>query len=203
MIYTVALTGNIASGKTEVANYLQQYDITIIDADIIAKELLTSDSKIIQTIIGHFGSKILLQNGQIDRRKLREIIFNNKDEKIWLENLLHPIIRSKIKTIQQNAVGLYCVLVIPLLNDKNQHHYHFDSICLVKTSKDSQLKRIMLRDNVDISMAESVIKQQINAQEKLLNISYVIENTRTLLDLENQANILHEKLLITIKNNKN
>ncbi len=203
MIYTVALTGNIASGKTQVANYLNQYGITIIDADIIVRELLTSNRKIIQTIIGHFGSKIAQTDGQINRKKLRTIIFNDKDAKTWIENLLHPIIRLKIKAIQQDAVGAYCILVIPLLNEKNQHHYHFDSICLVKTSKYIQIKRIMLRDSINVTMAESIIKHQTQDQETKLNISYTIENTKSIIDLENQTQLFHEKLLITIKNNKN
>jgi len=94
MIYCVGLTGNIASGKSTVAQIFTDLGIDVINADHIAKELTVKNSQALKEIVTHFGIGVLNDEGQLNRRVLRELIFNNSLERLWLENLLHPLIRG-------------------------------------------------------------------------------------------------------------
>ncbi|HAT9655025.1 TPA: dephospho-CoA kinase, partial [Legionella pneumophila subsp. pneumophila] len=97
MVYSVGLTGNIASGKSTVAEFFSELGINVIYADKIAKELTSKNTPCYQDIISHFGSSVVLNNGELDRKRIRDIIFSNSNERLWLESLLHPVIREKIE----------------------------------------------------------------------------------------------------------
>ena len=111
----VGLTGGIGSGKSTVAKLFEERGVPIIDADVIAREVTQPDSAEFKTIIDHFGEQILLENGSINRTKLRKIIFEHPQERKWLENLLHPVIRNCIEQQIALIFAPYCILIIPLL----------------------------------------------------------------------------------------
>lgn len=123
MTYCVGLTGNIATGKSTVATIFKQLEIEVISADCIAKQLTTKGQAAYTEIAAHFGSEILAADGQLNRRSLREIIFADKNERLWLENLLHPLIRKGIEEQISLCKSAYCVIEIPLLVDKVNYPY--------------------------------------------------------------------------------
>src|SRR5687767_969781 len=115
LMFTIGLTGGIGSGKSTVAELFSQLGIDVIDADAIAKMLVDSQEAISKKIIAHFGPSFLDNNGHINRKKLREIIFDSVEERRWLERLLHPLIIDEIKKQVARARSPYCIIIIPLL----------------------------------------------------------------------------------------
>ena len=137
----IGLTGGISSGKTTVANYLEnKYQIHILDADIYAREAVANDSPILKKIIQRYGKKILLPNQTLNRQKLGEIIFNDSEEKIWLESQIHPFVKDcflrKINQLQNSVI----VLVIPLLFESKMIDL-VTEIWVVTCSDEQQLQR--------------------------------------------------------------
>ncbi|MCV2525401.1 MAG: dephospho-CoA kinase, partial [Candidatus Lightella neohaematopini] len=110
MTYIIAVTGSIGSGKTTITNLFKKFNIPIIDADILAKELINFNKNISNSIINYFGKRVKKINNIIDRNALKYIIFNDNNERIWLNNLLHPIIIKRINIILHNIINSYVIL---------------------------------------------------------------------------------------------
>lgn len=145
-MYCVGLTGQIASGKSTAADYFSALGIDVISADKLAKALTTSQQPAFQNIVSHFGNSLVQTNGELDRNKLRELIFQNSDHRQWLEDLLHPLIRSAIVKALNVVKSPYVIIEIPLLNDK-KHYPYLNRILLIQTTKQQQTERFMTRDN--------------------------------------------------------
>lgn len=111
----IGLTGGFACGKSTAANYFAELGVTVIDADVIAREITNKHTAIFAEIVTHFGVEITDKNGELNRAKLRELIFTNTHHRQWLENLLHPIIRKKMQQQATQATSAYCILVIQLI----------------------------------------------------------------------------------------
>jgi len=165
----IGITGGIASGKTTIANYISNFKkIEVVNADKIAKQFLLSETKSYKKIIQHFGHKIIdcsSPTQEIQTKLLKEIIFKNPTEKIWLENLIHPLVkeRMKDKCIQINDKCL--ILEIPLLFEAN-----FTDLCteiwFIKCSQKMQLKRLINRDKISQKEALRIINTQSNDIDK-------------------------------------
>ncbi len=167
MTFVVGLTGGIASGKTTVANlFHDQFNIDIIDADVVAREVVEKGSIGLASIAHHFGQDILEQNGQLNRAKLRKRIFSHPDEKKWLDNLLHPLIRDKMQQDLSKVTTPYALLVVPLLIE-NQLQFMADRILVVDVSLDTQIKRTMKRDNVPKVQVESILSTQASREQRI------------------------------------
>ena len=119
----VALTGGIGSGKSTVAELFKKLGITIIDADEIAHNIVKPNTYSFESIVEHFGKNIVKNDGTLDRKVLRDIIFQNTTERKWLENLLHPVIREAMRERSIKAKSAYCLLVIPLLTKTSKIDY--------------------------------------------------------------------------------
>lgn len=194
MSFVLGITGGIGSGKTAVTNHLATKGIEIIDADIIAREVVAKATPALKTISEHFGSSILLHNGELDRSQLRTIIFNSPKEKLWLENLLHPIIRQSIKDRITSSSSLYCVLVAPLLLEGDLHTIT-NKIVVVDCRETTQIKRASGRDNTDESTIRKIMSQQMSRDEKLKKADIIIDNEGTINELTQQIDQLHQQLL--------
>ncbi|WP_298625968.1 dephospho-CoA kinase [uncultured Legionella sp.] len=194
MIYCVGLTGNIASGKSTVANLFSELGIKIINADQVSRELTAPNTIAYKEIISHFGTKIILENGELNRRQLREHIFTNPDERVWLERLLHPLIRQELEQQIQLCTTPYCVVEIPLLIDKKNYPY-LNRILLVTSSLDIQIKRVMMRDHCTKEQALAIISVQPNIRERLKCADDVLVNDSNQDELKEAVSELHFKYL--------
>lgn len=201
MPYIVALSGGIASGKSTIANLFAQLGVPIIDADVIARQVVEIGTDAYKLIVKHFSQEILLPNNEIDRSQLRDIIFNNDHERLWLNNLLHPIIQeqTQIQIAQQTAA--YVIWVVPLLVENNLHNLA-DRVLMVDTPEQLQLERLIQRDNIDESLAKKMISSQISSQKRLTYADDIIVNNGDLTSLTAQVNKLHQQYLnnFNIKN---
>ena len=156
MATIIGLSGGIASGKTTVANlFNKHFNIDIVDADIVAREVVAPGSKGLQQITDHFGEAILLEDGTLNRSKLREQIFSDAKEKQWLNDLLHPMIRNKIDSDLSKVTSPYALLVAPLLVE-NQMQGMADRVLIVDVPSEVQLERTMNSDNVSREQVVSI-----------------------------------------------
>ncbi len=146
MALIIGLTGGIASGKTTVADLFQQhFDIDLIDADIIARQVVEPKSNGLVAIEQHFGSAVITEEGTLDRAKLRECIFSSEQEKQWLNSLLHPLIREQMLQEIKQVRSPYALLVVPLLIE-NKLQSMVDRVLVVDVLAKTQIQRTMQRD---------------------------------------------------------
>ncbi|WP_233145153.1 dephospho-CoA kinase [Wohlfahrtiimonas populi] len=180
----IVLTGGIASGKTFVSDYLASLNAHVIDTDVIARALLMPNhhkySEIaLKAVHVYFGDQIF-DDGVLNRKKLREIIFSNRDAKKQLENIMHPLI---LKAVQEDLLvdhGLYNVISVPLLHKGSPYLTLADHVLVIEVNPDMQLQRVMARDRIDEQLAKSIIASQVSNQERRNLASTIIINTNEL-----------------------
>ncbi|MGX1924064.1 dephospho-CoA kinase [Vibrio sp. NH-7] len=195
MTFVVGLTGGIASGKTTVANlFHQHFGIEIVDADVIAREVVAPGSEGLKAIEGKFGSSVLLEDGNLDRSKLREIIFSDPSQKAWLDQLLHPMIRANMLTELANTTSEYALLVIPLMVENHLQHLA-DKVVVVDVDEATQLERTVARDNVALEQAQAIVAAQASREQRLAIADFVIKNDTENQKLLPQITELHQKFL--------
>jgi dephospho-CoA kinase len=175
MGYTVALTGGIGSGKSTVADAFASLGINVIDADIIARQVVEPGAPALQAIVSRFGADMSLANGSLNRRQLRERIFTHAAEKSWLNALLHPLIQQETQRQMQQATSPYVLWVVPLLVE-NQLWQKADRVLVVDVSEETQLKRTMYRDNVSEAHAKQILAAQVTREQRLAVADDVIDN---------------------------
>ncbi|MBG1271848.1 dephospho-CoA kinase [Nostoc sp. WHI] len=185
----IGLTGNIATGKTTVTNYLASaYNLPILDADIYAREAVSLGSPILGAIAQRYGEEILLPDASLNRQKLGEIIFNCQDERNWVENLIHPYVRDRfLKEIAQSS-SQTLVLVVPLLFEAGMTDL-VTEIWLVSCSQEQQLQRLIQRNNLNREQAQARINSQLSIKEKVAHANVVLENFSTLEVLLKQIDV--------------
>ena len=196
----IGLTGGIGSGKTTVSDQLTSYGITIVDADIVAREVVTIGTEGLGEIINRFGTQILLPDGQLDRKRLREIIFQDEDEKHWLNNLLHPLIRHSLLSQIKRATSPYCVLSAPLLFENNLQQY-VNRTLLIDINQDIQIQRASQRDGVEEEQIKTIIASQMSSYDKRELADDVIDNSSlTFAELSSAVEKYHNQYLKLVKN---
>lgn len=195
---TIGLTGGIGSGKSTVADLFAEYGIPIIDADIIAREITLPNKPAYLEIIHHFGSTILLENKTLDRKKLRQLIFASASDRIWLEKLLHSLIRSEIERQIQTLASPYCIVAIPLLIETLPYSF-IDRILVVDAPEDQQIKRVALRDHQSDSEIQAILKTQSTREQRLREADDVIHNDGSLDKLKLEVEKWHRIYLDLIK----
>ncbi|WP_165460424.1 dephospho-CoA kinase [Atlantibacter sp.] len=194
MVYTVAITGGIGSGKTTVANKFAQLGVAVIDADIIARNVVEPGKPALETIARHFGATMLLPDGTLNRRALRERIFANPEEKAWLNALLHPLIQRETQDEMARATSAYVLWVVPLLVE-NQLHHKADRVLVVDVEPETQIIRTMQRDNVSRPHAEQIIAAQVSREARLAIADDVIDNSGRSDAVDAQVKHLHQRYL--------
>ena len=182
----IGLTGGISTGKTTVSRYLTTVcHIRVLDADIYAREAVEGNSPILQTIKQRYGTEICLNNGELDRKKLGNIIFNNSREKTWLESQIHPYVRQRFKEDTFKYEETIIVLDIPLLFESKLTHL-VTEIWAVYCSYEQQLERLMSRNNLTKQEAIARIKSQLPLEEKIQKADLVLDNSSTIEALHQQ-----------------
>ncbi|MUK68043.1 dephospho-CoA kinase [Aliivibrio fischeri] len=196
MSYVVAITGGIGSGKTTVADRFQAlYNINIVDADIIAREVVNPGSEGLIQIEQHFGPQILLDDGHLNRAKLRECIFSEPSEKQWLNDLLHPLIRSEMQRQIALSTSEYILLVVPLLVE-NKLQYLANRVLVVDVLEQTQINRTINRDKVNHQQVKAILASQASREERLAIADDIINNDQQNNDLDMKISLLHEKYLL-------
>lgn len=183
MTYKVALTGGIASGKTAVSDMFDELGVTVIDADVIAREVVAKGSEALKAIVEHFGEQVLTESGALDRHKLRTKVFSNEQERLWLNNLLHPLIRVEMKRRQDVADSVYSISVIPLLFESGQYK-DYDRVLVVDCPEAVQLERLMMRDQSTKEQAQAILDKQASRHQRLSIADDVIVNDSDLHSLK-------------------
>jgi dephospho-CoA kinase len=194
MGYCIGLTGGIASGKSTVAQLFATLGIQIIDADNVSKKLTEKNQIAYKSIVTHYGTKVLKNNGELDRRQLRSIIFSDSKERIWLEQLLHPLIRKTIKEQVDSSTTPYCIVEIPLFLNKKNYPY-IDRILLIDASRKVQIARVMQRDLCSREEALAILAAQPEFSARLVEADDVLVNDFGLDHLKAAVKRLHEMYL--------
>ena len=190
----IGLTGGIATGKTTVSNYLgDRYGFPILDADVYAKEAVEVDSPIFQKIIQRYGSDIQLENRELNRTKLGDIIFNDTEEKNWLEAQIHPYVRKRFQDEIDSLDKQIIVLSIPLLIEANLTHL-VSEIWVVFCDYEQQIERLQQRNYLTEQQAIARIKNQLPLAEKIARADVVLDNSQGLDFLYQQINQLLNQL---------
>lgn len=193
-MFVVGVTGGIGSGKTAATNAFAALGIEVVDADIVARQVVESGTPALQKIAAHFGDHILLADGTLDRAALRQIVFSDAHEKVWLEKLLHPLIAAETQRQLNHATSRYVIFVSPLLTETTQKQF-CDRIVVIDVPETVQLQRTMQRDNNDAEQVRRIIAAQADRAQRLQHADDVIENTGTLEQLEKRINELHQRYL--------
>ncbi|TBR38147.1 dephospho-CoA kinase [Marinomonas agarivorans] len=191
--YIVGLTGGIGSGKTTVANKLSQFGIDAFDVDHIAREVVASGTPCLEAIKSRYGNDILLTDGSLDRRQLRHIIFQNEQEKAWLESLTHPAIHSRLLEYIETSQSPYILLVHPLLFETEKNKI-CDYTITISIEKKRQLKRVCERDNIDESIANAIIASQLTDKQRRQRSDAIIDNNDNEAELDQKIFTLDQKL---------
>lgn len=189
----LGLTGGIASGKSAVAQRLQQLGAEIIDTDQIAREVVSAGQPALNAIAEHFGSEVINVDGSLNRAVLRARIFAKPEEREWLETLLHPLIRQIAFDRAANAASAVAVLVVPLLFESG--HYNQTNLNLVvDVPVETQRQRVLARDGVDPQQVEQILNAQMSREQRLEKADRVIDNSGTLEQLYSQVDALYAEL---------
>ena len=191
----IGLTGGIGSGKTAVSDIFEKLGIGVVDADLASRVVVEKGKPSLEEIVKHFGQGILSEEGELDRAKLREIIFNSDEEKNWLESLLHPAIAKQIQEELKASSSPYTILVSPLLLETNQKDF-CNKVLVVDVPVETQIERTLKRDGVSLEQVQSIIKAQISRDKRLELADEVIVNDKNLEDLQLAVSKLHQQFIL-------
>lgn len=193
-IFTVVVTGGIASGKTEVSNHFGRLGVPVIDTDRIARELVEPGQPALKRIVKTFGSKILGPDSRLDRPRLRRLIFSNPRLKSRLEKILHPLIAVEANRQIAALEAPYCIVVIPLYAESSSYSW-VDRVLVVDTAEEVQIERVMKRDSIGLRQAEAILQAQADREQRLSLADDVLDNNGSLAHLQEQVEILHRRYL--------
>ena len=187
----VGLTGGIGSGKTTVANLFAKHGITLVDADVIARDVVAIGSPGLAAITEHFGPQVLQNDGSLNRAWLRQQIFADAVAKAWLNALLHPLIRQEILQQLSQAQSPYVLLVAPLLIENGLTALS-DQVLVVDVQPETQIRRTSVRDGVPAGQVEAILAAQCSREQRLAVATQLINNDVDHIDLAEQVAVLHE-----------
>jgi dephospho-CoA kinase len=196
MMLIIGMTGGIGSGKSEALKIFESLNIKVIDLDNISKEITDTSHQAIQEIKLVFGDAIFDKDNRLDRKKLREIIFSEKDQKINLEKILHPkILEEVMKKLNVLSSESYVVIDIPLLFETNQYTSLISRSLVIDCKVDDQIERVKKRDGTDTSVIQSIIEQQVARNYRIEKADDVVVNDGSIEKLEESIKVLHKKYL--------
>ncbi|MBK6736928.1 MAG: dephospho-CoA kinase [Haliea sp.] len=194
MTLVVGVTGGIGSGKSAVTRRLEQYGITVVDADVVARIVVEPGKPALTQIAEHFGADILQADGTLDRAALRARVFQDEAERRWLERLTHPLIGQEIVDQISASRSPYTVLSSPLLLDTSQKAL-VECVVVVDVPEEVQIARTAQRDNNDEAQVKRIMAAQLSRESRLALADIVIDNSGSLADLELQVDELHKEFL--------
>jgi dephospho-CoA kinase len=191
MPYTVALTGGIASGKSAVAERFAALGAGVVDADLVARELVEPGTPGLAAVVAAFGTGVLDADGRLARRALRERVFAGAQARATLEAILHPRVREVLRERSRNVPGPYALLVIPLLAEGAGYDW-IDRVLVVDVPRELQLARLIARDELAPELAEAMLGAQASRAQRLALADDVIDNRAAPAELDAAVHALHE-----------
>ena len=197
--WIVGLTGGIGSGKSAVSDRFSALGIEVVDADIASRAVVEPGAPALSAIAEHFGDEVIAQDGSLDRAELRKRVFEDTNERRWLEQLTHPLINQYIAEALARAESAYAILAHPLLVETAQMRI-CDRILVIDVPEELQLRRTMERDNNPESQVRSIMAAQASRAERLAAADDVIVNDRDLAYLDAEVSKLHADYLEIVRN---
>lgn len=187
----IGLTGGIASGKTAVSRYFEHLGVPVIDADVVAREVVEPGEAGLDAVVKEFGAEILDDKGRLDRRRLRSLVFENPSGRRSLESILHPLIRQRMEAQLDELNDDYAILAIPLLLETGQTDM-VDRVLVVDASESAQIERTRKRDGVAEEEVRQIMSSQATRADRLAQANDVIENNGTIDELRQRVRRLDE-----------
>ena len=193
----IGITGGIASGKSTVTEFLRQKGFQVVDADAVVHQLQKPGGRLYQVLVEHFGEKILLENGELNRPLLASLIFSNPEEQEWSKRTQGEIIREELAALRNQLAQTEALFFmdIPLLFEQNYASW-FDETWLVYVNRDVQLERLMKRDQISKEAAESRLNSQWPIERKISLSSHSLDNNRNQEQLIAQVVQLLEEMCL-------
>ena len=197
--FIIGITGGIGSGKTQITQYFSDLGIHIVDADIIAREIVTPNSIGLKQISHYFGADILQKDGYLNRQKLRTLIFKETSARKVLEAITHPLINASIKQQLYASTSAYTILVSPLLLETQQVHL-VDRILVADVSEQIQIERTCQRDKQTPQQVQAIIQAQLSRKSRLEQADDIVDNSKSIICLHQQLEKLHQHYLTLASN---
>jgi dephospho-CoA kinase len=188
--WILGLTGGIGSGKSAAAQCFVDLGVHLVDADNAARWVVESGRPALAQIAEHFGEGVLQADGTLNRGALRELIFNDPQQRVWLEGLLHPLIREEIRQYLARAESPYAILVSPLLLETTQHQM-VQRVLVIDVPEAVQIERTVFRDKTNEAQVRAILNAQASREERLSRADDVIVNDRDPIWLRSEVERLH------------
>ena len=195
MAFIVGITGGIGSGKSAVTERFEKLGITVVDADLAARVVVEPGRPALASIAEHFGGEIIQSDGSLDRAALRQRVFADEAERLWLEQLTHPLIGREILEQMEASGSPYTILSSPLLLETSQRELA-DCVVVVDVPESIQLERTIQRDSNDEAQVRRIMAAQMGRDERLEKADIVIDNSRSLAELDDAVDELHKEFLL-------
>lgn len=197
----IGLTGGIASGKTTVANFFADLGIPVIDTDVIARDVVAKGAPALARIRADFGDAVFNDDGALDRKAMRKLVFSDDSKRRQLEGILHPRIREAAVVQAEAVTDPYMIIVVPLLVESPMKAL-MDRVLVVDCSEDVQLKRLLARDTENEAQARRMIDAQASRNERLAIADDVLLNDTDLDETRRQVDALHHRYLELSNSNR-
>ena len=195
MTYVIGVTGGIGSGKTLVSDRFSEFDVPIIDTDIIARKIVEPGQPDLEKLTDQFGSSILLDDGTLNRSALREIAFSSKSNKQALDDITHPIIRQETYNQIEMVNKPYCLVVVPLLNADSAFIKFMHRVLVVTAKRDVKIERVKKRSQLSKEQIIKIMNTQLDDTERLSFADDVINNDSSIESAYQQVDSLHVQYL--------
>jgi dephospho-CoA kinase len=191
----IGLTGGIASGKSTVTQRFAELGIPVIDADVASRNVVEPGTPGLAQVVQRFGPQVLNSDGQLDRRALRNLIFNDSSSRQALDAILHPLIRADMERAATVAKEPYLVMAIPLLVEGGSARQRVDRVLVVDADETLQIERVQARDGSSEEQARAILASQASRAARLSQADDVLLNAGTVAELRQSVDRLHEQYL--------
>ena len=191
----IGLTGGIASGKSRVTQRFAELGVPVIDADVASRNVVEPGKPGLDQVVQRFGQGVLDAGGRLDRRALRNLIFNDSSLRQALDAILHPLIRAEMEREAAAATGPYVIMAIPLLIEGGSTDKRVDRVLVVDADEALQIQRLQARDGSSEEQARTILASQASRAARLAAADDVLLNTGTVAELRQAVDRLHEQYL--------
>ncbi|MCL4408833.1 dephospho-CoA kinase [Aliidiomarina haloalkalitolerans] len=192
--WILGVTGGIGSGKSTATERFAAHGIVVVDADEVARQVVAPGSDVLAKIAKQFGPRVLTQDGSLNRAELRQIIFADPEAKAWLNQLMHPAIRSEMLQQLQAATSPYVILSAPLLLENGLEQY-CQRVLVIDVAESVQRERTQARDQVSSEQVNAILASQLNREQRVAKADDIVDNSGSVRDLQEKIDRLHEYYL--------